>query len=36
MGLELAAENKFFETQVSEYEERKKVLLKGLDKLGLP
>ncbi|GAA5868260.1 hypothetical protein JCM8547_002297 [Rhodosporidiobolus lusitaniae] len=36
VGLEKALENRFFEKQVEEYEERKKVLLEGLDKLGLP
>ncbi|BGP18974.1 hypothetical protein JCM10213_002606 [Rhodosporidiobolus nylandii] len=36
VGLEKALENGFFENQVREYEERKNVLLEGLDKLGLP
>jgi hypothetical protein len=36
VGLEKALENAFFEKQIEEYEERKSVLLEGLDKLGLP
>ncbi|POY76012.1 hypothetical protein BMF94_0735 [Rhodotorula taiwanensis] len=36
VGLERALENGFFQKQVEEYEERKDVLLEGLDKLGLP
>ncbi|GAA5829172.1 hypothetical protein JCM11251_004149 [Rhodosporidiobolus azoricus] len=35
-GVEQALENGFWEKQVKEYEERKEVLLEGLDKLGLP
>ncbi|GAA5973367.1 hypothetical protein JCM11641_003095 [Rhodosporidiobolus odoratus] len=35
-GLEQALENGFFEDQVKAYEERKQVILEGLDKLGLP
>ena len=36
VGLELAAEEKFFEIQRKEYEERRGVFMEGLDKLGLP
>lgn len=36
VGLEQAQENGFFAEQVKEYDERKNVLLEGLDKLGLP
>lgn len=36
VGIELALHNGFFEQQIAEYEERKKVLIEGLDKLGLP
>lgn len=36
MGVEQALENGFFADQVKAYEERKQVLLEGLDKLGLP
>ncbi|KWU44639.1 PLP-dependent transferase [Rhodotorula sp. JG-1b] len=36
VGLEQAQENGFFAQQVQEYDERKNVLLEGLDKLGLP
>ncbi|KDE08643.1 aminotransferase [Microbotryum lychnidis-dioicae p1A1 Lamole] len=35
-GLHLAQENKFFPTQITEYDARRKVLLEALDKLGLP
>ncbi|KAL8290516.1 hypothetical protein RQP46_002774 [Phenoliferia psychrophenolica] len=35
-GIEQAMENGFFPKQVAEYEERKDVLIEGLDKLGLP
>ncbi|GAA5907402.1 hypothetical protein JCM8208_007176 [Rhodotorula glutinis] len=35
-GVEQALENGFFEDQVRAYEERRDVLLEGLDKLGLP
>ena len=36
VGLEKAAEEKFFEIQREEYEERRGVFMEGLDKLGLP
>ncbi|GAA6042628.1 hypothetical protein JCM8097_008251 [Rhodosporidiobolus ruineniae] len=36
VGIEKSLENGFFAKQVEEYDERKKVLLEGLDKLGLP
>lgn len=35
-GIEKALENGFFDEQREAYEERKNVLLEGLDKLGLP
>jgi len=35
-GLEQALENGFFQDQIAAYEERRDVLLEGLDKLGLP
>ncbi|KAM0749870.1 PLP-dependent transferase [Meredithblackwellia eburnea MCA 4105] len=35
-GIEQGIQNGFFEKQIKEYEERKKVLMEGLDKLGLP
>ncbi|KAN0063916.1 arylformamidase [Thecaphora frezii] len=36
IGLELAPQNGFFETQIAEYEERREELKKALDPLGLP
>ncbi|GAA5918624.1 hypothetical protein JCM1841_002281 [Sporobolomyces salmonicolor] len=36
VGIEKALENGFFEDQIKAYEERKAVLIDGLDKLGLP
>ncbi|KAK4699580.1 kynurenine aminotransferase, partial [Phenoliferia sp. Uapishka_3] len=36
IGIEMAIENGFFKKQVGEYEERRAVLIEGLDKLGLP
>ncbi|BGO88895.1 hypothetical protein NBRC10512_000527 [Rhodotorula toruloides] len=36
IGVEQAFENGFFADQIKAYEERKQVLLEGLDKLGLP
>ena len=34
-GLEQAAEQKFFETQLQEYEERRNILVAAFDRLGL-
>lgn len=36
VGLEKAEEERFFEIQRDEYEERRAVFMEGLDKLGLP
>jgi kynurenine aminotransferase len=36
VGLEQAAERKFFEAQLQEYEERKDILVTAFDKIGLP
>lgn len=36
IGVEKALENGFFETQVEQYDERRKAMMKGLDALGLP
>jgi kynurenine aminotransferase len=35
-GIELSLENGFWDTQVAEYEERKKVMMEVLDAIGLP
>lgn len=36
VGIQKALENGFFERQIEEYDERRKVICEGLDQLGLP
>jgi kynurenine aminotransferase len=36
VGIQKALENGFFQKQINEYDERRKVICEGLDALGLP